>query len=362
MSRGTRATVEPGIYQDAYGYEVAACVNRHRRSARFPPGTPLREMRSWRKHAEVELDRLPPATVRGTLGRDAERYYLLIGHLVSWRERRSEIRAWVARYGERRRAKIHREDVLETRGVWLAEGTAPKTVNHRVAALRHLYVTLDGPENPTPCDHIKPLPVPHPIPQPVSVEMIGAVYQRLLDQERTGKLRSAKTRARFMVIASTGVRPSELRRAVAEDVDLERRIWYTRDGKGGRRPGGLYLIDDMLAAWRTFVAADAWGYFRTGSFDRVLRSCGWPANVRPYALRRSVGIALSEHGVDLADVGAFLGHLDLDTTRQHYVPILGSRMQTTAEQLAGRFRWEPAGYRGTALTYGTTTPAEESAG
>jgi hypothetical protein len=41
--------------------------------------------------------------------------------------------------------------------------------------------------------------------------------------------------------------------------------------------------------------------------------------------------------VDLADVGAFLGHRDLDTTRDHYVPVLDARMQTASDRLAGRF-------------------------
>jgi site-specific recombinase XerD len=81
------------------------------------------------------------------------------------------------------------------------------------------------------------------------------------------------------------------------------------------------------AAWQLFVAAKAWGPFNTGSFAKRLRSAGWPEGVRPYQLRHTVGLALSEAGVDLADVSALLGHSRPLTTRSHYVPVLGSRLQ-----------------------------------
>ena len=60
-------------------------------------------------------------------------------------------------------------------------------------------------------------------------------------------LTDPKTRARFMVIASTGVRPAELKRAEPADVDLERRVWLVRTAKGGA-PRAFWLNDDMMAA------------------------------------------------------------------------------------------------------------------
>jgi integrase len=52
-------------------------------------------------------------------------------------------------------------------------------------------------------------------------------------------LTDAKTRARFMVIASTGVRPAELKRAESADVDLERKAWIVRTAKGRGAAGVL---------------------------------------------------------------------------------------------------------------------------
>jgi hypothetical protein len=138
-----------------------------------------------------------------------------------------------------------------------------------------------------------------------------------------------------MVRAATGRRPVEIMRALPEDVDLERRIWRVRDAKGGWSEG-LYLNDDMLEAWRVFAEADAWGAFNTGSMAEVLRAAGWPEGIRPYNLRHSIGMGLSELGHDLADVGGWLGHSDPRTTRSAYVPVLHSRMQRLSESLSGR--------------------------
>lgn len=96
------------------------------------------------------------------------------------------------------------------------------------------------------------------------------------------------------------------------------------------------MNDDILAACRFFVEADAWGAFNTGSMARVLRTAGWPEHVQPYTLRHSTGIDLSEAGADLADASPFLGHASLQTTRSVYVPMRNSRMQRLSTQIDGR--------------------------
>jgi len=205
-----------------------------------------------------------------------------------------------------------------------------------------LFHALDGKREPTPVDDV-PLPaIPRRPILTVGPEVVRTVCAKLEQQERTGRLRSAKTRARFMVLASTGVRASELMRAQPADVDLDRRVWLVRDGKGGFRPG-LFLNEEMVIAWVIFFAAEAWGEFDTGSMARRLRRHGWPSHIRPYNLRHGVGIGLSEAGIDLADVQAWMGHRSQAMTRAFYVPVLNSRIQKAAEALEGRFGWRPSG-------------------
>ncbi len=101
----------------------------------------------------------------------------------------------------------------------------------------------------------------------------------------------------------------------------------------------MYLNGDMLAAWQFFAEAEAWGWFDIKSFAKRLYTAGWPRHVRPYNLRHSVGITLSEEGVDLSDVQAFMGHKQMATTRRHYVPVRESRMQRASERLEDRLGW-----------------------
>ena len=154
-------------------------------------------------------------------------------------------------------------------------------------------------------------------------------------------LTDAKTRARFMVIASTGVRPAELKRAEPADVDLERKAWIVRTAKGGE-PRAFWLNEDMVGAWKAFIAADAWGQFDGSDYAKALYAAGWPKDVRPYQARHSMALELGERGIDLADVSAVLGHRQIATTRKHYAPVLVSRLKDASERMAGRFGgWKP---------------------
>lgn len=339
MGRSPRERVEQNIYRDRAGLAASVKVGLLSREKRYPADTPLRILRRWIGRTRADLAERQPRGKRGTLKRDAERYFKLTRHLASWREVRSELRAWVARLGSWPRARIGRAEVLEARRAWLAAGVAPRTINHRVAALRTAFRALDGPRAGTPCDGIAPLAVPRVPPVPVAPEIIRAVYLNLIARERAGLLRDARTRARFMVLAASGVRASELMRTLPGDVNLEARIWRTRDGKGGVRPGGLYLHDDLLAGWQLFVQVQAWGPFSTNSMPRVLRHCGWPSAVRPYMLRHTVGQTLSDAGADLADVSAWMGHSRIDTTRRFYVPAQAGRIQTLGESIGSRIQW-----------------------
>ena len=200
--------------------------------------------------------------------------------------------------------------------------------------MQHLYHLLDGERAPTPVDDVKPLQVPDSVKVLVNANVFRTVATNLQD---------AKTRARFMVIASTGVRPSELKRTEPADVDLERRVWIVRTGKGGA-PRAFWLNDEMIAAWEAFIAAGAWGAFDGSDYAKALYAAGWPKDVRPYQARHSVALELGERGIDLGDVQGWLGHKHVNTTRKHYAPVLVSRLKQASEKLAGRFNnWESTG-------------------
>src|SRR4029450_13661403 len=101
--------------------------------------------------------------------------------------------------------------------------------------------------------------------------------------------------------------------------------------------GPIYLNDEMLAAWRAFAAAAAWGAYDTVSFAQTLRRNGWPAGVRPYQLRHQTMQTADARGVDLGGVQLIGGHASPETTRRFYAPGELARSREASEALEGRF-------------------------
>lgn len=341
-----RVRLAPHIYRDRYGFEVA--IKRHGKT--YTTRCPADSSRAALHKAlaalleRVDGPQAPAGPRQGgpSLRASLARWERLAGHLADVASYRAHLRAWLPIVGERPRRTISRELVLHARSRWASDGVAVRTINNRLSALRALFHLLDGDDAPTPCDGVHPLR-PHRTP-PVAVhpQIIVEVERELAARERAGLLRSARTRARFRVLATTAVRPSELMRAQPGDVDLERAVWAVRDGKGGFRPMGVPLVPAALAAWQLFVAADAWGPFATDSFARALRAAGWPAHIRPYHLRHSLGHDLSARDVDLADISLILGHTRPLTTRTHYVGPQWRRMVAAMATIASRIDWLPA--------------------
>ncbi len=236
---------------------------------------------------------------------------------------------------ERRLATLDAEDVRRAFSEWTREGISAKTIRNRRWSLGRLFHVLDGPNVETPVDYVDPPPVPRRIINPTSDQTILSVYQNLVAFDHSGRLRDAKTRARFMVRAASGRRPVEVMRAQPERGPGAAPL--ARPRREGRMVRRALPERHLKEAWRVFIEADAWGMFDTGSQARVLRA-RWPKESRPYNLRHSLGIGLSERGVDFADVAGWLGHTDVRTTRQTYVPVLGSRMERAGRLLEGRFQ------------------------
>lgn len=345
--KGNRTTVAKNIYLDSGGYEIRVMVGGHVYSARMTRDRTLDELKAKRAELEARGRTESPRNERGTLAADVARYLKLIQHLESWKDRRAHLNAWIDRIGTRPRHRITPADILSARVAWLSlkSPLAPKTINHRVDTLRHLYRTLDGPKAKTPCDDIEPLHVPKTPIVRITSDLILAVDAKLQQLEADCRLaRRARylrhCRARFRVYASTGKRPCEIGWTQRGDINFEQRVWVPRDAKGGFCPG-VYLNEDQLAAWRFFDEADAYGPFHTGKFAIVLRLAGWPAGVRPYHMRHSTWITASERGIDLEDISVGAGHKDPRMTRRVYVPVLNSRLQRLSEAIDGRFQGFP---------------------
>lgn len=324
-----------GVRKDRYGLRAYIKVGNIQREKRFPLDTPLREIRKWRDAERESLRKIAPKVGKDTLRADAAVY---LGHMKGqlvrsgYKSRVCEVNAWLSAFGDTPRNRITRAMVLEARQAWIDAGVAPKTCNHRLRVLRHLYRYLDGTTTPTPCDDIPRLPVPAAAPKFVSAATIRQVLSRLTDP---------KHRARFMVLASTGQRPAQLKRATRQDVDLRRGVWWVRPAKGGN-PIPVILTDDMRAAWKAFISADAWGEFDSSDYAKALYAAGWPKHIRPYNLKHTVAIALGESGAEWEDIKDWFGHTDVKTTRIYTGTVL-KRFKRTASRLEGRLGFSKTG-------------------
>lgn len=340
MTRGRRVRLEQGLYADSSGLSAVVKVGRVQREKRFPDDTDLAELRRWRSQTRTELldERQSQATQRADprgFARSAAAYLKRRKGRPGQKSDRSHLKAWIAVLGATRRHLVTRVDVERAITDWRNLGKSESTIRHRVRVLRELYQSLDGKDVAHPARGLVLPRAARPAPIPVPRSTIQAVAESL----EVG-LRHAKgygddptlSRARFLVYATTGQRPSQIGRAKPGDVDLERRVWFVRTAKGGN-PIPLPLNDDMVAAWQVFVAANAWGPFSPSALAKVLRRHGWPAGVDPYMLRHTFAIDLLLSGADLGDVQGLLGHQSIQTTRQYYAPILLSRLTKT---VAGR--------------------------
>ena len=347
MARGKRTRVARGIYRDASGYSVIWREAGRSKEARFPLDTPIYRLKDRREQELRRVAALPVSAAGKQQGfaRDVVRFLKLRKGRAGWKAERSHLRAWVHAFPRTSRWALTRAQCQQAVAGWYAAGKSPKTIKHRVQTLAQLYRTLDGSKVVTPVDDLDLPTVPRPRPVSVSPDLVRAVAQAMEAHEKAGRLRDAKSRARYLVLATTGQRPAQMRRATPDTVDLQRRLWFVTPAKGDRGTI-VYLNDDMHAAWSLFAQADAWGHYDGRSFVRVLQNCGWPKGIRPYNLRHTIGLTLSELGVDLGDIQAHMGHSSLETTRTFYVPAVPERLKQASQKLDGRLSGLAVPYAG----------------
>jgi site-specific recombinase XerD len=342
-----RRRIRTGIFEDAHGLSVIYSLHGKPIETRFPRGASIDRLERWRTRQIAQRPTVTTAP-RDTLTRDVVRYLRRLKGRASYKSEKSHLRAWLATLGRLRRRSITREQIELTIARWLNEGYAARTIRHRCRVLESLYRALDGPDALTPLRHITLPKKPKARPVWVSDETIAAVALNLLMKERDDVGRNPdgrfnevghigpQTRARYLVLVTMGRRPIEMRRAVRDDVDVARRLWFVRTAKGGVS-APLPLNDEQLAAWTLFAKANAWGHYDERSFVRTLHACGWPKGIRPYTARHATAFTIRRRGGDAADVQDQLGHASITTAREFYFATDPVRQAAVSSLLDDRF-------------------------
>lgn len=348
----TKRTIARGIYQDSYGFEVRWMSDGRVQQKRFPLDAPLLKLIEFRKRMCREATDRKHATT-GTFPRDVARFLKTRKKRPCYKSDRSHLKPWITAFKRASRFDITKADVEEQVNDWRSKYSA-REIRHRVKLLQQVFTWCDPGER-TPCDGVE-LPKPSTRKRlPVSSSVLATVALNLLHHEQKAhgtRLRDAKTRARFLILALSGQRPIQLMRTnPATDVDLATRLWSVPPAKGDE--GTIIgLNDQLVAAWQLFIACGAQGHYDTRSFSKTLKRNGWPEDTRPYQMRRRVGQALRDAGIDLGDIQDQLGHASPSTTRAFYVGPSIARLRVASATLDGLFPAEAL-----ALPQPTTTTA-----
>lgn len=260
--------IAPGIYEmDTGSFRAVARVGDRKtgpppKEKRFPGGTALRPMKRWQEDRRAEMRRLNLRPAKGTLADDIDRYLREVSGSIKFiKDRKREIEAWLPKFGHRHRHSIEAHEIREQLGEW-RKTYAAHTCNLRRTALSHLFTTLDGPDSHNPVRKVPKFEEPRPTPKWLPYEVIEKVF---------AVMRDCPTKARLMLMAYAGFRPSEIMRAEPEDVlpylDLAEPFCFKRVGKGGV-PVMVPLPPHGVQAWRLLIAKDGWGRFQHANVNR----------------------------------------------------------------------------------------------
>lgn len=212
MARGKRTKVAIGIYRDRAGYSVTWQEHGKQQEARFELDTPLYKLKD---HREKQVSRVQRSTPRRSgspvgLARDVVKFLRRRKGMASYKSDRAHLRAWVHRFTRKSRWALTPDDCATAIADWRQAGYTAKTIRHRVRLFQQLWHALDGPRVETPVDDLDLPAVANPRPVSVSDALVRDVALQLRKQELIGRLRDAKTRARYLVLATTGQRPAQL--------------------------------------------------------------------------------------------------------------------------------------------------------
>lgn len=337
-NRGARQRVATGIYRDARGFELQACVGGERKAARLPLNTSRAALQAAMEDLRSGLrtkakKRLRRRGAKGTLRAVAPQYLAAVKGMASYKSRRRQIELWVDVLGDRKLAMITHLEIAQQLQRWRTEPRDPQHdasppyseqyVIHLRNALSHLFETLD-PDADNPVDKVQRARTPELVPRTIPL----AAFMRILRHFPRG----SKMRARLALMAATGLGQSEVMRLRPEDVNLATGVLVARARRKGRgsEARAIPLTRHAVRAARLFVCLDAFGTFATSNLRRdfrlaaagagyVLRDDEHPDGLdwRPYDARHLFGSEVGRLARDERAVQQLLGHADIRTTRRY---------------------------------------------
>lgn len=367
--------ITTGIYQDAHGYEVRASLGSKKTelletTTRYPPSATVEEMIIWRDTEKLKLRKLRGAGVtRGTVRAQIVEYLATAKLSPGNRAQRIRCFTWwcdTAALGELPWRTLDAPRLQRALNTLIAAGYAASTVNKVRDALSHVYTVLDGKHAPNPLREIaRERP---PVLEPRGVDY--AVVETILSFLRIKWRRAAKGQPsrllmekrplpslgaiRLRVLAYAPVTPAQLKLVQPGDLHLDDTppsLYVRGRQKGtGADPARKPLLPAAVAAFRDFVAANAYGTFTRGSLRKTFVRARDLAQVElrkldpavdlsamvPYDLRHCFGSLMFQLTGSDAVTGELLDHKHPKTTRRYRLAAVPAHL-LAANEAAARF-------------------------
>ena len=177
---------------------------------------------------------------------------------------------------------------------------------------------------------------------------ISRKLPEILTQEEVKKLLAALTHSKSRIIVkllySSGIRLSECLRLKVRDLDLQQKIGWVRQGKGGK-DRMFILSEDICNELPAFMKDTPDEFLFTNAEGKPLsprniqkivknaaEKAGIAKHITPHKLRHSFATHLLEAGTDIRIIQELLGHSNLQTT-QIYTKVSQEQMRKVKSPL-----------------------------
>ncbi len=201
----------------------------------------------------------------------------------------------------------------------IARDCSGNTLNVHVNALRFLFQEI---LNKPVVKNITYSKTPQRLPTVLAQEEVQRLFTAITNQ---------KHRLMIELLYASGMRVSELTNLKAEDLLLQKKLGWVRQGKG-KKDRIFIIADKLIENIRIHLQKESVseGYLFKGRKDRPLhtrtlqeiikratKKAGIKKYVHPHTLRHSFATHLIENGYDVASVQSLLGHASIKTTMMY---------------------------------------------
>jgi len=218
---------------------------------------------------------------------------------------------------------IEEDDIKAYLAEKISHDAAPRSVALSKAAITFMTNEILGKTI-----KIKTPKIPRSVPEVLSKEEI----RRLLDSSK-----SDKHVLIIELLYSSGLRLSELINLKIEDLELDNKSGWVREGKGGK-DRMIILSDIVVKHIKQVIGNRKTGFLLQGrngqlsrravqkALDEIAKRAEITKHVHPHMLRHSFATHLLVAGTDIRNIQVLLGHADLSTT-QIYTQVSNSELK-----------------------------------